>query len=87
AHMFYIKMRDIDDRSAFISFMKEAEIMTVFHYIPLHACPAGEKFGQFHGQDQFTTAESERLVRLPLFYNMDDLTQRTVIQTLLNFFA
>ena len=87
AHMFYIKLRDIDDRSAFISFMKEAEIMTVFHYIPLHACPAGEKFGVMHGADQFTTAESERLVRLPLFYNMDELTQRTVIQTMLNFFA
>ncbi|MNP84401.1 dTDP-4-amino-4,6-dideoxygalactose transaminase [compost metagenome] len=61
--------------------------MTVFHYIPLHDCPAGYRFGRFAGEDRFTSQESARLVRLPLFYNMTDVTQRTVINTILNFFA
>lgn len=87
AHMFYIKLRDSDDRQALISWMKEAEILTVFHYIPLHSAPAGERFGRFHGEDRFTTAESERLLRLPLFYNLTDNNQNTVISSLLSFFA
>ncbi|WKZ92218.1 dTDP-4-amino-4,6-dideoxygalactose transaminase [Chimaeribacter arupi] len=87
AHMFYIKLRDIAERDALIAYMKEAEIMTVFHYIPLHSSPAGQQFGRFAGEDRFTTAESERLVRLPLFYNLHDVNQRTVINTLLSFFA
>ncbi len=70
AHMFYIKTADIEERTAFISFMKEKEIMSVFHYIPLHTAPAGKKFGRFHGQDLFTTKESERLTRLPMFYKL-----------------
>ena len=87
AHMFYIKLRDSDDRQALINWMKEAEILTVFHYIPLHSSPAGERFGCFHGDDCFTTKESERLLRLPLFYNLSDNNQRTVISSLLSFFA
>ena len=87
AHMFYIKLRDSDDRQALISWMKEAEILTVFHYIPLHSSPAGERFGRFQGEDRFTTAESERLLRLPLFYNLTDNNQKTVISSLLSFFA
>lgn len=87
AHMFYIKLKDVEDRTNFISYLKEAEIMAVFHYIPLHACPAGEKYGVFHGEDRYTTKESDRLVRLPLFYNMTDVTQRTVINTILGYFA
>ncbi|WBG90825.1 dTDP-4-amino-4,6-dideoxygalactose transaminase [Pantoea piersonii] len=87
AHMFYIKLRDSDDRQALISWMKEAEILTVFHYIPLHSSPAGEEFGRFHGADLFTTRESERLLRLPLFYNLTDNNQNTVISSLLSFFA
>ncbi|MBK0096880.1 dTDP-4-amino-4,6-dideoxygalactose transaminase [Erwinia sp. S63] len=87
AHMFYIKLRDSDDRQALINWMKEAEILTVFHYIPLHSSPAGERFGRFHGDDRFTTKESERLLRLPLFYNLSDNNQRTVISSLLSFFA
>ncbi|MEN1479865.1 DegT/DnrJ/EryC1/StrS family aminotransferase, partial [Pseudomonas aeruginosa] len=79
--------RDIDDRSALISFLKEAEIMAVFHYIPLHASPAGERFGEFHGEDRYTTKESEHLLRLPLFYNLSPVNQRTVIATLLNYFS
>jgi dTDP-4-amino-4,6-dideoxygalactose transaminase len=87
AHMFYIKLRDHDDRQALINWMKEAEILTVFHYIPLHSSPAGERFGRFHGDDAYTTRESERLLRLPLFYNLSDNNQRTVISSLLSFFA
>ncbi|BDH44096.1 dTDP-4-amino-4,6-dideoxygalactose transaminase [Salmonella enterica subsp. enterica serovar Choleraesuis] len=87
AHMFYLKLRDEADRSAFIAWLKEAEIMAVFHYIPLHSSPAGQSFGEFRGEDRFTTVESERLVRLPLFYNMTPITQRTVIASLLSFFS
>ncbi|XXN63452.1 dTDP-4-amino-4,6-dideoxygalactose transaminase [Enterobacter ludwigii] len=87
AHMFYIKLRDSNDRQALINWMKEAEILTVFHYIPLHSSPAGERFGRLHGDDVFTTRESERLLRLPLFFNLSDNNQRTVISSLLSFFA
>ena len=71
AHMFYIKFKSINERTAFISFMKENQVCTVFHYIPLHSAPAGLKFGRFNGEDKYTTSESEKLVRLPLYYNMD----------------
>lgn len=70
AHMFYLKTKDLDERTAFIDFMKQKNILTVFHYIPLHSAPAGEKFGRFHGEDEYTTRESERLVRLPLYYSL-----------------
>lgn len=70
AHMFYIKAKDIEERSALISFLKERGIMCVFHYIPLHTAPAGIKFGRFDGEDVYTTAESERLARLPMYYGL-----------------
>lgn len=87
AHMFYIKLGDIADRSAFIDYLKEAEILAVFHYIPLHECPAGEKYGEFRGENRFTSTESERLVRLPLFFNLSDTTQQMVINRSLSFFG
>lgn len=87
AHMFYFKLRDIEERSALIAYLREAEILAVFHYIPLHSSPAGLQFGEFHGEDNFTTKESERLIRLPLFYNLAPINQRTVINTLLSYFA
>ncbi|MBJ3816286.1 dTDP-4-amino-4,6-dideoxygalactose transaminase [Shimwellia pseudoproteus] len=87
AHMFYIKLRDEADRSALINWLREAEILAVFHYIPLHTSPAGLKFGRFHGEDRYTTAESERLLRLPLFYNLSGIDQRSVINTLLSYFS
>ena len=59
----------------------------MFHSIPLHGGPAGDKFGEFSGEDRYTTKESERLLRLPLFYNLSAVNQRTVITTLLNYFA
>ena len=72
AHMFYIKTADIDERSALIAFLKENGIMAVFHYIPLHTAPAGMRFGRFHGEDEYTTKESERLLRLPMFYALTE---------------
>ncbi|MGN0278089.1 MAG: dTDP-4-amino-4,6-dideoxygalactose transaminase [Lachnospiraceae bacterium] len=70
AHMFYIKTKDMEERSRLIDFLKQKEILTVFHYVPLHSAPAGMKFGRFHGEDKYTTKESERLLRLPLFYTL-----------------
>ena len=70
AHMFYIKAKDLEERTALISFLKEKDILSVFHYIPLHTAPAGLKFGRFHGEDVYTTKESERLARLPLYYGL-----------------
>lgn len=87
AHMFYLKVRDIDDREKLINHLKAAGIMAVFHYIPLHSSPAGKKFGRFHGRDEHTTTESERLLRLPLFYNLTDDDQQRVIRALLEYFV
>ena len=70
AHMFYIKCRDLAQRTRFIDFMKENKILSVFHYVPLHSAPAGKKYGRFDGEDKYTTAESDRLVRLPIYYDM-----------------
>lgn len=70
AHMFYIKTKDLEERTALIDFLKEKEIMSVFHYIPLHTAPAGRNFGVFRGEDRYTTRESERLSRLPMYYGL-----------------
>ncbi len=85
-HMFYIKCKDIEERQKYIEYMKSNDIKCVFHYVPLHSSPAGKKFGRFEGSDEYTTAESNKLVRLPLYYNLcrDDL--KKVIKNTLNFF-
>lgn len=70
AHMFYIKTKDMDERSRLIEYLKKKEILSVFHYIPLHSAPAGIKYGRFHGEDKYTTKESERILRLPMFYKL-----------------
>lgn len=70
AHMFYIKAKDIDERTELIAFLKSREVHSVFHYIPLHSAPAGQKYARFHGEDKFTTRESERLTRLPMYYGL-----------------
>lgn len=70
AHMFYIKTKDLDERTRLIDYLKQNEIQAVFHYVPLHTAPAGQKFGRFHGEDRYTTKESERLLRLPLYYGL-----------------
>lgn len=70
AHMFYIKVRDLEERSRLIAFLKERGIMAVFHYIPLHSALTGLQYGRFHGEDIYTTRESERLLRLPMYYGL-----------------
>lgn len=72
AHMFYIKTKDLEERQNLISFLKEKGIGAVFHYIPLHSAPAGKKYGEFFGKDIYTTSESERLLRLPLYYGLKE---------------
>ena len=86
AHMYYLKLRDLSDRTEFIDYLKERGIVAVFHYIPLHSAPAGLKFGRFHGEDRFTTSESDRLVRLPLYYGLTKEDQETVIRTAMEYF-
>ena len=85
AHMYYLKLRDLEDRTAFIQHLKDNGIIAVFHYIPLHSAPAGLKFGRFHGEDRFTTSESDRLVRLPLYYGLTPEDQQHVIRTSLDY--
>ena len=86
AHMFYIKTKDLEERTAFISYMKEHDILTVFHYIPLHTAPAGQKFGRYHGEDRYTTKESERIVRLPMYYGLTDEDREKVVRTIHDFY-
>ncbi len=86
AHMYYIKLRDLADRTAFIDYLKKRGIVAVFHYIPLHSAPAGLRFGRFHGEDEYTTRESDRLVRLPLYYGLTQEDQAYVISTALEYF-
>ena len=71
AHMFYLKVKNLEERTSLIDYLKSNDIQTVFHYIPLHSSPAGLKFGRFHGNDNFTTKESERLLRLPMYYGLN----------------
>ncbi len=86
AHMFYIKARDLDERTKLIAFLKSNEIAAVFHYIPLHTAPAGQQFGRFHGEDRYTTKESERLLRLPLYYGLEQDSADRVIQAVCDFY-
>ena len=86
AHMFYIKLKDLDERTDFISTLKEQGVYCVFHYIPLHSAPAGHKFGRFDGEDEYTTKESERLVRLPLYYNLTLEDREHVIDSVKKYF-
>ena len=86
AHMFYVKAKDLEERTALISYLKERGIMTVFHYVPLHSAPAGLKFGRFDGEDVYTTKESERLVRLPMYYGLTKEDQGKVIDGVLDFY-
>ncbi len=86
AHMFYLKLRDLAERTAFIEHMKENGILAVFHYIPLHSAPAGKNFGRFHGDDVYTTKESERLVRLPMYYGMDMTDVEYIVKSVQEFF-
>lgn len=72
AHMFYIKTKDITERAELIRYLKEEGVGAVFHYIPLHSSAAGKRYGRFHGEDRYTTKESERLLRLPMYYGLKE---------------
>lgn len=87
AHIFYLKLRDEQQRSALIAHLNAHQILAVFHYVPLHTSPAGQMFGKFVGEDKVTTQESEKLVRLPLFYNLLDDEVARVITATLAFFS
>lgn len=86
AHMFYIKCANLSERTALISYLKERNIQATFHYIPLHSAPAGRMFGRFHGEDEFTTRESERLVRLPMYFNLADEDRRAIVTAVSSFY-
>ena len=86
AHMYYLKAKDLEERTALISFLKERDVMAVFHYIPLHTAPAGLEYGRFSGEDKYTTVESERLVRLPMYYGLDVATKDIVIDGIKEFY-
>ena len=85
AHMYYLKLKNLEQRTEFIAYMKEHGVGCTFHYVPLHSAPAGMKFGRFHGEDKFTTRESDRLVRLPMYYGMANADRITVIQVAKSF--
>ncbi len=87
AHMFYVKLRDLEERTDFITFMKDKGVSCSFHYVPLHSAPAGLKFGRFHGEDTFTTKESDRLVRLPMYYGLSEADSDQVISAVRSFLA
>ncbi|WGE35556.1 dTDP-4-amino-4,6-dideoxygalactose transaminase [Actinobacillus genomosp. 1] len=84
-HLFYLKWQDMSERNAFIDWLKQHGILAVFHYVPLHSSPAGRQYGRFVGKDRFTTSESERLVRLPLFYNLQPQELDRIIHVILEF--
>ncbi|MBE6020851.1 MAG: dTDP-4-amino-4,6-dideoxygalactose transaminase [Clostridiales bacterium] len=87
AHMFYYKMKDIDERTEFIRYMMEdKKIKVMSHYIPLHDTNGGHKYGRFHGEDKYTTKESERLVRLPLYYDMGEDTVDKICEAIYGFY-
>lgn len=86
AHMFYLKTKNLQERTRLISYLKAHDILAVFHYIPLHSSPAGIKYGEFRGEDRYTTNESERLVRLPLYYNMEEKDYAYVIKMIKEFY-
>lgn len=86
AHMFYLKCKDLEERTALIQFLNKNDIMAVFHYVPLHTAPAGLKYGRFHGEDKYTTKESERLVRLPLYYGLEKEKTEYIISKVKEFY-
>ncbi|MCI8571811.1 MAG: dTDP-4-amino-4,6-dideoxygalactose transaminase [Lachnospiraceae bacterium] len=86
-HMFYIKTKDMEERARLINFMKENDVLSVFHYVPLHSAPAGIKFGRFCGEDKYTTIESERLLRLPMFYQLTEEQVRYIAGKVKEFYG
>lgn len=86
-HIFYLKTADMQERTALIDFLKDAGILAVFHYVPLHSAPAGLRFGRFHGKDRYTTRESERLLRLPMYYGLKEEQVRYICTKVKEFYG
>ncbi|MDY0121329.1 MAG: dTDP-4-amino-4,6-dideoxygalactose transaminase [Sulfurimonas sp.] len=86
AHMFYIKVKDLQTRTKLLNYLKDNGVNAVFHYVPLHSSVAGEKFGQFNGEDRYTTKESEKLLRLPMYYGLVKEDIEKILQNIKNFF-
>ena len=85
AHMFYVKLKNLEERTAFIHYLKAHGVGCVFHYVPLHSAPAGLKFGRFSGEDEFTTKESDRLVRLPMYFGLEKQEVHFVISAVMGY--
>jgi len=86
AHMFYLKTSNLEERSALLDHLKNRDILAVFHYVPLHSAKAGAAFGRFNGEDRYTTAESERLVRLPMWFGINKEIQQRVLDAIFEFY-
>lgn len=86
AHMFYIKVQDLEERTALMEYLKQKGILAIFHYVPLHAAPAGLKFGRFAGSDEFTTKDSDRLIRLPMYYGLNEHDITKIISVIHQFY-
>ncbi len=86
-HMFYVKCRDLEERTALIAWLKERGITAAFHYVPLHSAPAGLRYGRFAGEDRYTTAESDRLLRLPMYYGLTEQDLNTVTAAVRAFYG
>ena len=84
--MFYIKTKDLKERTSLIEYLKKNDVNAVFHYIPLHSAPEGMKAGRFQGEDVYTTRESERLVRLPLYYGLEASKVEYVVSCIQKFY-
>lgn len=85
AHMFYIKLKDMEQRKSFIHWMRKKGVYCVFHYVPLHSSEAGRKYGYFNGEDEYTTKESDRLVRLPMYYGLSNEEKNKIVQAIYDF--
>ncbi len=87
AHMFYIKVKDLNERTKLLEYLKQNNIYAVFHYVPLHSSEAGLKFSKFFGKDIYTTKESERLIRLPIYYKLEDKNIKYIVNIIYKFFG
>jgi len=86
AHMFYIKVKSLNVRTELLNYFKKNDVLAVFHYVPLHSALAGIEFGRFHGNDEFTTNDSNELVRLPIYYGMNSEDQSKIVKLVFDFF-
>ncbi|TVY01118.1 dTDP-4-amino-4,6-dideoxygalactose transaminase [Cohnella terricola] len=87
AHIFYMKTRDLDERTGLLRYLKENGVAAAFHYVPLHSTSVGRQFGSFHGEDRFTTSESEKLIRLPLYYQLQQNEISKVVQCIHSYYS